>query len=81
MCNTCGYYVDQACITCAQRSGFSQPTLHNFMGGVKKLCVFQVLYNFYTHVFTQSFRIFSSVIHDLYTFYTRLIITKTNTIS
>lgn len=77
MCRSCGYNVDYVSKTCVKFASYIQPALYLNVGFVKKPQVFQNLYQFCTQFFTQLFRIFSSVNSGLYTFYTRLIITKT----
>jgi len=77
MCKACGLAVNGVRMNRAQTITFPQLSREGMREYMEKHSFIPTLHNFYTHVSTQSFSVFQSVIYNLYTFYTRLIITKT----
>jgi len=77
MCNACGLVVN--CMRANRGRFITFPQSRQVQVDVymEKLSLIPTLHIFYTHIFAQVSYIFQSVICNLYTFYTRLIITKT----
>lgn len=77
MCKTCGLVVSNLRANRGWHKDFPQTQRTHEDVHMEKPSFILTLHNFYTHISAQGFRIFQSVIGNLYTFYTRLIITKT----
>lgn len=77
MCNTCGLFVGTTRKRREYFCGFPQYIFYIFVAMWEKQSFIPCLHNFYTQFFPRQNVLIQSVSFDFYTFYTRLIITKT----